>query len=72
MAKKLSKMSEADFQKSDCVHLFFGVSTALIISEPLVPGSLTYSSFGEGAWGISEAWALYFLESTSTFFNTGV
>lgn len=27
-------------------HLFFAVSTALISTEPLVPGSFTYSNFG--------------------------
>ncbi|CAK5280140.1 unnamed protein product, partial [Mycena citricolor] len=29
-------------------HLFLGVSTDLIVSAPLVPGSFTYSSFGGG------------------------
>lgn len=33
------------------IYLFFCVSTALIKRAPLVPGSLTYSSFGGGAGG---------------------
>ncbi len=33
------------------VYLFLAVSTALIIRDPLVPGSFTYSSLGGGACG---------------------
>lgn len=32
-------------------HLFFAVSTAFTATAPLVPGSLTYSNLGAGAWG---------------------
>lgn len=47
-------------------HLFFCVSTALIMRAPFVPGSLTYSSFGGGAGGGGGGALSHLLVSPST------
>ena len=53
-------------------NLFFCVSTALIIRAPLVPGSLTYSNFGGGVWGVPGLWTLPRFESASKYFIVSV
>jgi hypothetical protein len=51
-------------------HLFLGVSTALTISAPFVPGSFTYSSLGGGACDTCGVPGVLFRLS-STDFGTG-
>ena len=67
MARKLrSDKYDSRVDKIRYAHLFFAVSTALIITDPLVPGSLTYSNFGGAGAAVVTGVAKLFRPSLST------
>ena len=45
-------------------YLFLAVSTDFTITEPLVPGNFTYSSFGAGAWDEAGVAACFFASAS--------
>jgi len=52
IARKLEIKYQLESHKQiRTIHLFLGVSTALIMRAPLVPGSFRYCNFGGGSGG---------------------